>query len=161
MKYDIFNFVASSWATHNTAACLKVTVRGSWRFNYIENEHLLNLETVSRQPTALSASSKLNFDGRNKLEIYDSRMCVHSTQRKKISLKNAILLLRISSHFVHRYTLPTGGNRKATCQSCVKNYLPELPDDYLPEQCNKIFFELLCVVPLYSPEERHRNILKT
>ena len=87
MKYNIFNFEASSWATHNTAAWLKVTVGGSWSFSYIKNEHLSNLETASRQPTALSASSNLNFDIRNKLEIYDSRMCVHSTQRKKISLK--------------------------------------------------------------------------
>jgi hypothetical protein len=51
--------------------------------------------------------------------------------------------LRISSHFVQRYTLPIGGNRKATCQSCVKNYLLELPDDYLPEHCNNTFYELL------------------
>ncbi len=83
MKYNIFNFEASSWATHNTAAWLKVTVGGSWSFSYIKNEHLSNLETVSRQPMALSASSNLNFDIGNKLEIYDSRMCVHSTQRKK------------------------------------------------------------------------------
>jgi hypothetical protein len=55
--------------------------------------------------------------------------------------------------------LPTGGNRKATCQSSVKNYLLELPDDYLLElpddyllelpddylleQCNEIFSELM------------------
>jgi hypothetical protein len=32
---------------------------------------------------------------------------------------------------------------KATCQSCVKNYLPKLPDDYLSEHCNNIFYELL------------------
>jgi hypothetical protein len=134
MKYNIFNFEASSWATHNTAAWLKVTVGGSWSFSYIKNEHLLNLETLSRQPTALSASSNLNFDIGNKLEIYDSRMCVHRTQRKRLVSKNVILLLRISSHFVQSYTLLTGGNRKATYQSCVKNYLPELPDDYLLEQ---------------------------
>jgi hypothetical protein len=74
-------------------------------------------------------------------KIYDSRMCVHSTQR--ISLKKCYPTLRISSHSVQRYTLPTGGNRKATCQSCVKNYLPELPDNYLSEHCNNIFYELL------------------
>jgi hypothetical protein len=39
--------------------------------------------------------------------------------------------------------LPIGDNRKATYQSCVKNYLLELPDDYLPEHCNNTFYELL------------------
>ena len=78
-------------------------------------------------------------------------MCVHSTQR--ISLKKYYPTLRISSHFVQRYTLPTGGNRKATCQSCVKNYLPELLADYLPEHCNNIFYELLWVILSDLPEE--------
>ena len=83
-------------------------------------------------------------------------MCVHSTQR--ISLKkNVILLLRISSHFVQRYTLPTGGNRKATCQSCVKNYLPELLADYLPEHYNNIFYELLWVILSDLPEEKQEH----
>jgi hypothetical protein len=141
MKYNIFNFEASSWATHNTTAWLKVTVQSSWSFNYIKNEHLSNLETASRHPTALSASSNLNFDIENKLEIYDSRMCVHSTQR--ISLKKFYPTFENFITLVQRYTLPTGGNRKATCQSCMKNYLLELPDDYLPEHCNKIFYELL------------------
>ena len=68
--------------------------------------------------------------------------CAYTVPRELVS-KNVILLLRISSHFVQRYTLPTGGNRKATCQSCVKNYLPELLADYLPEHCNNIFYELL------------------
>ncbi len=68
-------------------------------------------------------------------------MCVHSTQR--ISLKKCYPILRISPHFVQHYTLPTGDNRKATCQSCVKNYLPELPDDYPSKHCNNIFYELL------------------
>jgi hypothetical protein len=82
-------------------------------------------------------------------------MCVHSTQR--ISLKKCYPTLRISSHFVQRYTLPTGGNRKATCQSCVKNYLPELPDDYLSEHCNNIFYELLWVIPSDPPEETQEH----
>ena len=42
--------------------------------------------------------------------------------------------------------LPIGDNRKATYQSCVKNYLRELPDDYLPEHCNNTFYELLWVI---------------
>ena len=82
-------------------------------------------------------------------------MCVHSTQI--IRLKKCYPILRTSSHFVHRYTLPTGGNRKATCQSCVKNYLVELPDDYLPEHCNNIFYELLWVILSDLPEETQEH----
>ena len=82
--------------------------------------------------------------------------CAYTVPRELVS-KNAILFLRISSHFVHRYTLPTGGNRKATCQSCVKNYLLELPDDYLPEHCNNIFYELLWVIPSDPPEETQEH----
>ena len=82
-------------------------------------------------------------------------MCVHSTQR--ISLKKCYPTLKISSHFVQRYTLPTGGNRKATCQSCVKNYLPELLADYLPEHCNNIFYELLWLILSDLPEEAQEH----
>jgi hypothetical protein len=67
--------------------------------------------------------------------------CAYTVSRKLVS-KNVILLEDLIT-LVQRYTLPTGGNRKATCQSWVKNYLPELPDDYLSEHCNKIFYELL------------------
>jgi hypothetical protein len=67
--------------------------------------------------------------------------CAYTVSRKLVS-KNVILLEDFIT-LVQRYTLPTGGNRKATCQSWVKNYLPELPDDYLSEHCNKIFYELL------------------
>jgi hypothetical protein len=121
MKYNIFNFEASSWATHNTAAWLKVIVQGSWNFNYIKNEHLSNLETASRQPTALSTSSNLNFDIRNKLEIYDSRMCVHSTRRKKVSLKKSypnfknFITLCSPLHFAYWWQ--------------QKSYLPELCEE--------------------------------
>ena len=82
-------------------------------------------------------------------------MCVHSTQR--ISFKNCYPALRISSHFVQRYTLPIGGNRKATCQTCVKNYLLELPDDYLPEHCNNTFYELLWMILSDLPEEAQEH----
>jgi hypothetical protein len=41
--------------------------------------------------------------------------------------KNIILLLRTSSHLIHHYALPIGGNRKATCGSYKKSYLSELP----------------------------------
>ena len=82
-------------------------------------------------------------------------MRVHSNQR--IRLKKCYPTLRISSHFVQRYTLPTGGNRKATCQSCVKNYLLELPDDYLPEHCNNIFYELLWLILSDLPEEAQEH----
>jgi hypothetical protein len=67
--------------------------------------------------------------------------CGYTVSRKLVS-KNVILLEDFIT-LVQRYTLPTGGNRKATCQSWVKNYLPELPDDYLSEHCNNIFYELL------------------
>ena len=82
-------------------------------------------------------------------------MYVHSTQR--ISLKKYYPTWKISSHFVQRYTLPTGGNRKVTCQSCVKNYLPELPDDYLFEHCNNIFYELLWLILSDLPEETQEH----
>ena len=82
--------------------------------------------------------------------------CAYTVPRE-LGSKNAILFLRISSHFVHRYTLPTGGNRKATCQSCVKNYLLELPEDYLPEHCNNTFYELLWVILSDLPEEAQEH----
>ncbi len=82
-------------------------------------------------------------------------MWVHSTQR--IRLKKRYPTLRISSHFVQRYTLPIGGNRKATCQSCVKNYLPELLADYQPEHCNNMFYELLYVILSDLPEETQEH----
>ena len=70
--------------------------------------------------------------------------CAYTVPRELGSKKKkGYPTLRISSHFVQRYTLPIGGNRKATCQSCVKNYLLELPEDYLPEHCNNTFYELL------------------
>ena len=37
--------------------------------------------------------------------------CAYTVPRE-LGSKNAILFLRISSHFVHRYTLPTGGTEK-------------------------------------------------
>ncbi len=67
--------------------------------------------------------------------------CAYIVPRELVS-KNVILLEDLIT-LVQRYTLPTGGNRKATCQSWVENYLPELPDDYLSEHCNKIFYEVL------------------
>ncbi len=100
---------------------------------------------------AISASLNLN---KKQIQISNNRVRTQYP-KKKISFKNAILLLRISSHFVHRYTLPTGGNRKATCQSCVKNYLLELPDE--PEHWNKIFYELLWVIPSDPPEETQEH----
>ncbi len=69
--------------------------------------------------------------------------CEYTVPRELGSKKKCYPTLRISSHFVQRYTLPIGGNRKTTCQSCVKNYLPELLADYQPEHCNNIFYELL------------------
>jgi hypothetical protein len=39
----------------------------------------------------------------------------------------------------------------------VKNYLLELPDDYLPEHCNNTFYELLWVILSDLPEKAQEH----
>jgi hypothetical protein len=102
--YFLFNFKQKHLRNYANSIDKVKIIRFVW--NERKNENCQNIQFLCK-----ILKNFRKFQSNRK--IYESRMCVHSTQR--IRLKKCYPTLRISSHFVQRYTLPIGGNRKATC----------------------------------------------